>query len=124
MSRAHRTLAFFGSLWLLAMTAPAAAAAPKMTGTWILDVELDVGSGAVTLVLTQKDDAISGTYTGVLGSDLPVNGKVSDGKVEIWLDSDYGKVTYVGTLENGLFKGTCEYGQVGSGTFTGKKKGE
>jgi len=113
-----------GFLLILLIAAPAALAAQDMTGTWVLAVELDVGSGNATLVLAQEGHEISGTYTGTLGEELPLTGEVTDEGIEISFDSAAGKITYTGTVEEGVFKGSCEYGQLGSGTFEGEKQSD
>lgn len=117
-----RRIALLSVLPLLAIVVPAVAAAQDMTGTWVLDVELDVGSGNATLMLTQEGNEITGTYTGTLGEELPVNGTVTEDGIEISFDSAAGEVTYVGTVQEGVFEGTCEYGQLGNGTFRGEKQ--
>lgn len=107
---------------LLLLAAGPVAASQDLTGTWVLAVELDVGAGEATLVLTQEGTEISGYYTGALGEQLPVTGEVSDEGIEISFDSEAGKVVYSGKIEEGIFEGTCEYGQLGSGTFKGEKQ--
>ena len=111
------------SLILLA-AAPAAHAQQDMTGTWALAVELDVGSCNATLVLTQEGNEISGTYTGTLGEELPVTGEATEDGIQISFDSAAGAITYTGKLQEGVFEGTCEYGQLGSGTFKGEKQSD
>ena len=85
-------------------------------------VMLDAGSGTATFQLQQKGDTISGTYSGAVG-EAKVTGTVKGDQVEWSFDSQAGKVVYSGKL-NGASKiaGTCEYGQLGKGTFTAEKK--
>jgi hypothetical protein len=108
-------------LIVLALSALALVAA-DVSGTWSAAVTLDAGSGTATFVFKQAGDALTGTYTGVLGS-ADVRGTVKGNQVE-WSfeNSDAGKISYKGTLAGATIKGTVEYGQLGAGTFTAEKK--
>ena len=97
--------------------------AADITGTWSAAVQLDAGSGTATFVLKQEGDALSGTYSGALGS-AKVAGTVKGSDVE-WTfeNADAGKVVYKGKLEgDSKITGSVEYGQLGKGTFTAEKK--
>ena len=113
-----RTLLVVISLMLCSLTLLAA----DLSGTWSADVVLDAGNGTAKFVLTQKGDALSGTYTGALG-EAKVSGTVKGNQVE-WTfeNADAGKVVYKGTLEGEKIKGTVDYGSVGKGTFMASKK--
>jgi len=102
---------------------PAMLTAADISGTWSAAVQLDAGSGTATFVLKQAGDALTGTYSGALGS-ANVTGTVKGTQVE-WTfeNADAGKVVYKGKLEgNSKISGTVEYGQLGKGTFTAEKK--
>lgn len=106
-----------------ALAAAAAGGSQQMTGTWVMAVELDDGQGGeATFVLEQEGDEISGTYSGALGSDIEVTGEVTEEGIELWFDSLAGLITYKGKVEGTKIEGTCEYGQLGPGTFKGEKK--
>lgn len=94
-----------------------------VSGTWAAAVMLDAGAGTATFVFAQKGEALSGTYSGVLG-EAKVTGTVKGDQVEWSFDGGQaGKVTYHGTLEGASkMKGTTEYGALGKGTFTADKK--
>lgn len=96
--------------------------AQDMTGTWILAVELDAGSGDATLVLVQEGTDITGSYSGALG-EQDVTGTIEGDKVELGFDSEAGRIIYTGTLDGDSYEGTCEYGQLGAGTFAGSRSG-
>ena len=50
---------------------------------------------------------------------------VNGNEVEFSFTSDQaGKVSYKGTVDGDTMEGTCTYGDLGSGTFKGKKKSE
>ncbi len=106
---------------LLALAATLLAA--DLSGTWTADVVLDAGSGTATFVFKQSGDNLTGTYEGTFGK-ANVKGSVKGDKVEWSFDADQvGKISYTGTLQgDSAAKGSVVYGQVGSGTFTAKKK--
>jgi hypothetical protein len=97
--------------------------AADLTGTWSANVVLDAGNGTATFAFTQAGDALSGTYSGVLG-EAKVTGTIKGDQVEWSFQSDQaGKIVYQGTLEGtSKIKGTCQYGALGKGTFTAEKK--
>ena len=94
-----------------------------VTGTWVLSVDLGAGQGGdVVFVLVQEGAEITGTYSGQTGDGVEVTGKVEDGVITFSFLSDLaGEVSYEGTIEEGTFKGTCIYGDLGEGTFEGSK---
>lgn len=107
-----------------ALSVPALAADANVTGTWTMNVEMSAGSGSPTFVLTQKGADLTGTYKGQLG-EAPVTGTVKGNAVEMkYTLSAQGMelvVTYSGTVEGDTMKGKVSYGDMGEGTFTGKK---
>ena len=97
--------------------------AADISGTWSAAVVLDAGSGTATFVVQQQGEALSGTYSGVLG-EAKITGTVKGDKVEWSFDGGQaGKVSFQGTLDGpARIKGTAEYGLLGKGTFTADKK--
>jgi len=95
-----------------------------ISGAWEFTVETAQGSGSPTFEFKQDGDKLSGSYSGRFGT-APISGTVKGNDVEFTFaipDVD-GKVRYKGTLEgSNRMKGTVEYGDVASGTFTAKKK--
>jgi hypothetical protein len=117
MSQSRRALVLALAVVLLAV--PVAWAA--VTGTWELAVSLGDGQGgSVTFDLKEEDGKITGTYQGQLG-EAPVIGTVEGDKISFSFDSQAGKISYEGTVDGDTMKGTCTYGQLGEGTFEGKK---
>jgi hypothetical protein len=109
---------------LLLMLTPLLAA--DVTGTWIFDVELSVGSGSPTFVLKQEGDKLTGTYSGSLG-ESPVTGKVEGDKIELSFEINTEgqklKAVYTGTIKSDTeMAGKADYGGVGEGTWTAKKR--
>jgi hypothetical protein len=114
--------ALVASLTALALVAWAApAAAQTVTGTWLLDVVLDAGNGRASFVLRAEGNTIAGTYSGVLG-DQDVTGTIEGNVVRFGFDSpDAGAVRFEGTITGDAMEGTCEYGALGTGSFSGTR---
>ena len=108
------------ALWLLA--APALAS-HHLNGTWKLDVVLgDAQGGTATITLTETGTgALEGTYSGAVGSNIPVTGTAEGAHVVFSFDSGIGTISFDGTYANGQLSGTADYGMGGKGTFSGSK---
>jgi hypothetical protein len=118
---------------LLAASAAAAlfstsaiAADANVAGEWDLTVESQVGTGNPHFSLKQEGAKISGTYKGALG-EAPVTGTVKGNELAISFQVDAQgmdlAVTYTGTVDGDTMKGAVKLGDMGEGTFTGKKSG-
>jgi hypothetical protein len=105
--------------------APATDGRIDVSGTWIMAVETGAGSGTPTVLLKQDGEKLTGQYSGQLG-EAPVTGTAKGSAVEFGFDiSVQGTpfhVTYVGTADPTSMKGAVKLGDLGEGTFTGKKK--
>lgn len=108
----------FASLGILAQSA-------NVTGTWKLTVETGAGSGNPTFVLKQEGEAVTGTYKGQFG-EAPLKGTVKGNEIKITFKvSGQGQeleMEYSGTVEGNAMKGKVKLGDLGEGTFTGKKE--
>jgi hypothetical protein len=92
-----------------------------ISGKWSFDVVLDDGGGSPHFEFTQTGDALTGMYHGQFG-DAKVTGTVKGDKVNFSFGSDAGSVKYSGTLDGEKkMKGTVDYGEAGTGTFTAAK---
>ena len=105
----------------LLLLAAIGGAQQELTGTWVLSVELDVGSGGATFVFEQDGGKITGSYTGILGQGIAVTGTINGDQVEWSFDSQAGTITFKGKITGTEMEGTCSYGALGDGTFKGKK---
>jgi hypothetical protein len=118
--RIVRLRSFLAAALLLASTV-AAFADHHVTGKWVIDVKLGDGQGGqATLELKEEGGKVTGTYSGALGS-VPVTGTANGNEVEVSLDTEAGKISYQGKVSGDTIEGTCNYGQLGEGTFTGKR---
>jgi hypothetical protein len=108
-------------LLLFGITAQAQNAV-NVTGTWIMDVKTDAGSGSPTFVLKQEADKITGTYTGQLG-DSQVSGTLKGKVIHLEFSIQGNLIVYDGTVSSpSEMSGKVNLAEMASGTFTGKKK--
>ncbi len=97
-----------------------------LTGSWLLEVTTDAGSGAPTFELVQDGEKVTGKYTGQLG-EADVEGTVdAEGNFSIVYSADMGgqklEVTYSGKASGDSMEGKLDLAGMGGGTFTGKKQ--
>jgi len=100
--------------------------ASDVSGEWQVQVETGNGTGSPTFTFKQDGEKLTGQYKGAFG-EAPVTGTFKDGKITFTIKVDaQGQpltINYAGTLEkDGTLKGTVDLGDVGSGTWTGKRK--
>jgi hypothetical protein len=115
--------------------APAAAAAPpaaqssgatNISGAWDFTVETSGGSGSPGFTFKQEGENLTGTYKGQFG-EAPLTGTVKgdDVKFTIKISAQGQSLTavYTGKITGkDSMKGTVALGDLGEGTWTGKKK--
>ena len=104
----------------------AAALAADVSGAWDFTVETQAGAGNPTFVFKQDGEKLTGTYTGLLGK-AEVTGTVKGDKIEFQFEASYEgqkfKIRYSGTIESPTrMKGTAEFADMGSATWTATKK--
>lgn len=93
----------------------------NLTGTWVVDVQTDMGSGNPTFVLKQEGEKISGTYTGSLG-ESPVTGTLKGNVLHLEFSIQGNLITYDGTATATSISGKVNLAEMASGTFNGKRK--
>jgi hypothetical protein len=117
---------FITVLATAALAGAALAADANVTGEWDFTVETQAGTGSPHFSLKQDGTALSGTYKGQLG-EAPVSGTVKGNDVTISFKVNAQgtdlAITYSGTVEGDTIKGKVSLGELGEGTFTGKKSG-
>jgi hypothetical protein len=98
--------------------------AATLTGTWAFEVTHAAGVSTPTVTITQTGEKLSGKYSGSYGeSELTgtIKGTEFTFTVEIGTEQKV-KVVYTGTLATDTVKGNVSMGELGEGTFTGKRK--
>ena len=117
---------FITMLASAALAGAALAADANVAGEWDFTVETQAGTGSPHFSLKQDGTALSGTYKGQLG-EAPVTGTVKGNEVTINFKVNAQgtdlAITYSGTVEGDAIKGKVSLGELGEGTFTGKKAG-
>jgi hypothetical protein len=102
----------------------AVAADVNVTGTWNMAVETQAGTGTPVFTLKQEGTAVTGQYKGQLG-EAPVTGTVKGDELtlnyKVNVQGTDLSVTYSGTVTGDTIKGKVSLGELGEGTFTGKK---
>ena len=108
--------------------APAAAAGDKtdVSGAWAFQVETPAGSGTPTFTFKQDGEKLSGQYKGTFG-EAPLTGTVKGNKIDfaikVQAQGQDATINYTGTVEkDGTMKGTVNLGEIGTGTWTGKRQ--
>ena len=98
--------------------------APTLTGTWAFEVHHSAGTSTPTVTITQTGEKLSGKYVGSYGeSELTGSTKGTEFRFSVEIGTEQ-KVTvvYTGTLDGDTVKGAMTMGEMGEGTFTGKRK--
>jgi hypothetical protein len=93
----------------------------NLSGTWLVDVKTDMGSGNPTFVLKQEGEKISGTYTGSLG-ESPVTGTLKGNVLHLEFTIQGNLITYDGTASATSINGKVNLADMATGTFSGKRK--
>ena len=124
------------AVFLLAMSvsrpAPALAGAllqekpADVAGNWALSVETQAGTGTPTLTLRQDGETLTGTYSSQVFGEQKVSGTVKGSAITFGftasVEGNTIKVTYTGTVESTSMNGKVSLGDLGEGTFTGRKQ--
>jgi hypothetical protein len=115
--------------WSAKRTASAPAAsqekpAATMTGTWAIEATHSAGTSTPTATITQSGEKLSGKYVGSYGeSELTGSIKANEFTFTVEIGQEQKvKVVYNGTLSGDTIKGSLTMGEMGEGTFTGKRK--
>jgi hypothetical protein len=116
--------------WLLGTLVVTFSASPadpaKVAGEWKLTVESPNITGAPTANFKQDGENLAGTFKGRLG-EAPLQGTIKGNAIKftVSMTSPNGDIQaeYSGTVDGDSMKGTVKFGDIGQGSFTGKRKG-
>jgi len=107
-----------------ALVSSAWAADANVAGKWTMAVTTPAGTGSPVFELKQEGSNVSGTYKGQLG-EAQVTGSVKGNDLTLsYKISAQGQelaITYTGKVEGDSVSGKVSLGELGEGTFTGKK---
>lgn len=98
----------------------------NITGEWSFAVETSAGSGNPSFTFKQEGEKLTGTYKGQLGEG-PLTGTVKGSDitftVKVNAQGQDLTIVYTGMIENkDTMKGKVVLGELGEGTWTGKRK--
>ena len=108
-----------------AVAAKPVAPAINITGMWALNVETPMGAREMKFNATQTGETLTGTMASGRG-DMPITGTVKGSAVAFMMKVNAQgmdlQIDYAGTVEGDAMKGTMKLGDMGEGTWTGKKQ--
>jgi hypothetical protein len=101
----------------------------EVAGTWEIKYFSDAGNYSSVIKLHREGSAVSGTASGLLGSDLPVSGTWRNGYLELtfrgtWQDRDSGEATasLAGWIDGNAAKGRLSINRRTDGVWTATRK--
>lgn len=109
-----------------ASTPQSSGGAMNVTGAWAFTVETQAGSGSPSFTFKQDGETLTGMYKGQFG-EAPLTGTVKGNDIKFTIKINaQGQdltVTYTGKIDGkDNMKGTASFGEMGEGTWTGKRK--
>lgn len=113
------------TIGILALPGQTSAQELDLSGEWLLTVESPNGTGSRDLMLVQDGDELTGEImSSRAGGELTgtVDGHEVIFVAVVYMESGSFDITYTATVTDGVMKGTVDFGDYGSGTFTGKRK--
>jgi len=112
-----------------AAAAPAPAAQDKpadVSGAWQLQIDLGGNAGTPSMTLKQDGEKLTGVYSSQVVGEQQLTGTIKGNDITFGFQASFDgnavKVTYTGTVDKDTMKGKVVFGDLGEGTFTGKKK--
>ncbi len=121
----RRLVRLLGVGFVCLMAIPLPGFQSDVTGNWDLTVQTQQGTATPSLALQQSGEQLSGTYHGRMG-DSKVEGTVRGKDIQFTVtlrfrDQDH-VISYAGTVDTDTMKGTVQFGDRGSGTWSGKRR--
>lgn len=109
-----------------ASAAPAPADGIDLTGEWVLTVESPNGTGTRSVTFVQEGDRLTGTISSSMAAG-ELEGTVEGNEVsfvaEVAMSSGTFPIVYDAVYRDGrLVEGFVDFGDYGSGTFTGERR--
>src|SRR5262245_35403367 len=108
---------------------PARAAQDKpvdVAGKWALTVETSAGTGTPSVECKQDGETLTGNYSSQVFGEQKVTGTIKGNAITFGFTTSFQgstiAVTYTGMADPSTMKGKVTLGDLGEGTFTGKKQ--
>ena len=115
-----------GSPWTPLSYATSQDKPANVAGKWALTVETSGGTGTPTIELTQEGESLAGTYASQVFGEQKLTGTIKGSAISFGFTGPVQgttvTVTYTGTVDAATMKGKVVVGDLGEGTFTGKKQ--
>lgn len=97
-----------------------------VSGSWALTVETAGGTGSPSVDLKQDGETLTGNYSSQVFGEQKVTGTIKGNAITFGFTTTFEgssmTVTYSGTADASTMKGKVTVGDLGEGTFTGKKR--
>ncbi len=97
---------------------------PTLTGTWAFEVHHSAGVSTPTVTITQTGEKLAGKYASSYGQ-FELTGSIEGAEftfsVEVGTEQPV-RLVYTGELDGDSVRGNVTMGEMGEGTFTGKRK--
>lgn len=96
-----------------------------ITGAWEMTVDSPQGQMVITANYKQDGETLTGSHASEMG-EMPLKGTVKGSNIEYTLTLDMGgqamTIVHKATVEGDTIKGSASLGEMGSFTFTAKRK--
>lgn len=104
-----------------------ASAKTDVTGEWAFEVQTQMGTGTPHVTFTQDGEKLTGHYSSTALGEAELAGTVKGDAIEFSLKAEVQgnafTATYSGTVaDSRTMKGKVTFGDLGEGTFTGKRR--
>jgi hypothetical protein len=98
-----------------------------VTGAWAFTVESAAGTGAPAVMFKQEGEKLSGHYSSMFFGEAELTGTVKDQTIQFTVHAEVQgmkvELTFNGTVDGkDSMKGKTSAGELGDGTFSGKRK--
>ena len=97
-----------------------------VSGNWALTVETAGGTGSPSVELKQDGETLTGNYSSRVFGEQKVTGTIKGNAITFGFTTSFEgsavAVTCTGTADASTMKGKVTVGDLGEGTFTGKKQ--
>ena len=99
----------------------------NVTGNWILEVNTEAGGTTMpTVTLKQDGEKLTGHYSSLSLGEADITGTVKGQQIDFGFNTEVQgfalQVRYTGTVKGDTMSGKISLGELGDGTFTGKKQ--
>ena len=121
------TQIFAALVCALVLAAPSQNEKPAdVSGVWAFTIETGNGTGTPTVTFKQDGEKLTGHYSSQVLGERDFTGTIKGNAINFAVEADIQgqavKVTYSGTVDKDTMKGKVVLGELGEGTFTGKRK--